>query len=162
MRIPRHLPVIVVITAWIVFVVSFFLPTTDVLEMPGTPPGTPLTGWQAFTTSFEMIGYPLSILLIAKDPRILVLLTFPLINFVMLFSPLAALAWEEAWTLSGWFMLCGSVPWLLPKEIAGHLFVGFYLWDFSFFMMSAGCILASIAHKQADVAELQRLRKTVA
>jgi hypothetical protein len=161
-RIPRYLPVGVVTTAWLMFMMSFFLPATDIVEMDNTPPGTALTGWQAFTTSLAVFGQPLTFLLILKMPRMLLLLAFPFINLMMLLAPVAALAWEEAWILSGWFMLCGFVPWLLPKAIAGNLFAGFYFWDVSFFVMSAGCVLASIACKQAYETEIQRLRKSAA
>jgi hypothetical protein len=161
-RIPRFLPVVVVITAWLMLVVSFFLPATDIVEMCKTPPGTPSTGWQAFTTSLAVFGHPLTYLLILKMPRMLLLLAFPFIKLTMLLAPLVALAWDEAWIPSGWFMLCGFVPWLLPKAIAGNLFAGFYFWDVSFFVMSAGCILASIACKQAYETEIQRLRRSAA
>jgi hypothetical protein len=161
-RIPRHLPVVVVITAWLMFIVSFFLPVTDIVEMAKAPPGTPLTGWQAFTASLTVFGHPLTYLLILKEPLLLLLLAFPLFNLLMLLAPLAAFAWEEAWMLSGWFMLCGFVPWLLPKAITGTLFVGFYVWDLSFFVMGAGCVLASIACKQACEEEIWRLRQNAA
>jgi len=162
MRIPRHLPPVGIALAWLMFIASFFLPATDVVEMSGTAPGTPLTGWQAFTTSLEIFGHPVTLLLIPKEPSLLLLLAFPLINLVMLFSPLPALAWEEAWMLSGVFLLFGFVPRLLPRELIGNLFVGFYLWDLSIFMMGVGCILASIAWKQAYEAEIQRLRQSAA
>ena len=103
------------------FIVSFFLPATDVVEMDTAPPGTPLTGWQAFTTSLAVFGHPLTYLLILKMPRMLLLLAVPFINLMMLLAPLVALVWEEAWILSGWFVLCGFAPWLLPKAIASSL-----------------------------------------
>ena len=162
MRIPRHLPLAVVTLAWLMFIFSFFLPATDVLSIGGTAPDTPLTGWQAFTTSFEVFGSPF-ILLIPQEPRLLLLLAFPPINLVMLLSPLlAALVWERAWILSGLLLPFGIVPWLLPKDFTGNLFAGFYLWDSSFFLMGAGCILASIAWKQACETEIQRLHDNVA
>ena len=37
MRIPRQLPRIVIILAWLMFVFSFFLPATDVITDPDTP-----------------------------------------------------------------------------------------------------------------------------
>lgn len=84
MRIPRHLPAVVVLAAWLMFIVSFFLPTTDVLSIGGTEPDTPLTGWQAFTLSLEMLGYPPAIFTIIDQPRILLFLLFPFVNLAML------------------------------------------------------------------------------
>ncbi|MGO8925816.1 MAG: hypothetical protein ACLQU3_02810 [Limisphaerales bacterium] len=163
MRIPRHLPVVVVVTAWLMFIVSFFLPATDVVELGGTAPGTPLTGWQALTTSVDSFGHPLTFLFVLKEPRTLLLLAFPFINLIMLLAPLVvALVWEEAWMVSGVFLLFCFVPWLLPKELTGNQFVGFFLWDLSFFLMGAGCILASIAWKQACEAQIQRLHESAA
>lgn len=95
MHIPRHLPAASVLTAWLLFVISFFLPATNVVEVGGTVPGTPLTGWQAFTSSVGVLaGQPL---IIIAEPRTLLFLTFPFINLTMLFAPVAVLAWDDSW-----------------------------------------------------------------
>jgi len=142
----RHLPKAIVISAWLMFVVSFFLPATNVLEMGGTTPGTPLTGWQTFASSIEVLA--VQPLIIIAEPRTLLFLTFPFINLAMLVAPLIILAWEDAWVLSGALVLCGLFPWIFPKDMTGQLFVGFYLWDASFFVMAAGSILASVRWRQ--------------
>ena len=46
------------------------------------------------------------------------------------------------------FLVFGILPWIFPKTVTGDLFLGFYLWDFSFFAMVAGCILAGVGRKQ--------------
>jgi hypothetical protein len=136
-----HLAKVVVLSAWLIFIVSFFLPTTNALEMPDTKPGTPLTGWQAFILSQKILAIqPLTIL---AEPRTVLFLTFPFINLAMLFAPLAILMWEDAWILSGVFVPCGLFPWIFPKDVTGELFAGFYLWDASFFVMALGSLLAS-------------------
>jgi hypothetical protein len=156
MRIPRHLPVVVVTLAWLMFIVSFFLPATNRLEMGGTPPGTPLTGWQAFTSSLFVLGA--QPLIVIAQPLTLLFLTFPFINLGMLLSPLVALSWERAALLSFLLVPCGALPWIFPKDVTGDFFIGFYVWDASFFVMSAGCILASIHRTQTYEHQIQTLR----
>jgi hypothetical protein len=154
MNIPRHLSVTVVSAAWLMFIVSFFLPATNVVETGGTAPGTPLTGWQAFSSSLEVLA--VQPLIIIAEPRTLLFLTFPFINLAMLLAPVVVLAWDDSWLLSGLFFLFGLLPWLFPKAVTGDLFVGFYLWDLSFFMMIFGCVLASINQKQINDAAIQK------
>jgi len=132
--------------AWLMFVVSFFLPATNVLEMGGTPPGTTLTGWQAFTSSILVLAA--QPLVVIAEPRVLLFLAFPFINLAMLFAPPIVMKWEDSWLLSGPLLLCGVMPWMLPKSVTGDLFVGFYLWDFAFFLMAIGCIAVSMSRLQ--------------
>ena len=160
MRIPRYLPAAIAITAWLMFVISFFLPATNVVEMGGTAPGTPLTGWQTFTSSLGVLAA--QPLIIIAEPRTLLFLTFPFINLAMLFAPIVVLAWDDSWFLSGLFLLFGLLPWLLPKDVTDNLFVGFYLWDLSFFAMVAGCILVSISRKQIYDSAIQRVQNHAA
>ena len=148
MRIPRHLPALIVMVSWLMFILAFFLPVTNVFGAGGTGPGAPLTGWQTFTSSLEILGYPPAIFLLIEQPRLLVVLLFPFINLAMLLAPVVVLAWADSWLLSGLFLCSGLLPWALPRDATGNLFVGFYLWDMSFFMMTLGCILASTCRKQ--------------
>jgi hypothetical protein len=149
----RYLPAVVVIVAWLMFIFSFFLPTTNVLAMGGTAPGAPLTGWQAFTSSLEVLAVQPFVIL--AEPRTLLFLIFPFINLVMLLAPVIVLAWDDSWLLSGLFLSFGLLPWCFPKAVTGDLFVGFYLWDLSFFMMMVGCVLVSISRShKAGLARL--------
>ena len=154
MRIPRYFSAVIVSAAWLIFIVSFFLPATNVVAASGTPPGTPLTGWQAFMSSLEVLA--VQPLIIIVEPRTLLFLCFPFINLAMLLAPVVVLAWDDAWLLSGLFLLFGLLPWLFPKHVTGDLFVGFYLWDLSFFTMLVGCVLASISRKQIHDAAIQK------
>jgi hypothetical protein len=156
MRIPRHLPAAIVTVAWLMFFISFFLPATNRLEMGGAPPHTPLTGWQAFTSSLFVLGaLPLIVLV---EPLTLLFLAFPFINLAMLLSPLVALSWQRAAVLSFLLIPCGALPWVFPKDVTGDFFIGFYIWDASFFVMAAGCILASIQRSQAYDSQVQTLQ----
>ena len=157
MRIPRHLPTVIVLTAWLMFFVSFFLPATNVVAIGGTERGTPLTGWQALTTSLRVLA--VQPLIVIMEPRTLLFLTFPFINLAMLVAPLMVLAWDDSWVLSGLFVVGGLLPWAFPKSVTGDLFVGFYLWDLSFMMMGLGSILVSISRTQNYEREIQRARK---
>jgi len=131
--------------SWLMFVVSFFLPATNVLVTAGTPPGTPLTGWQTFTASLSC-GAMNPWMWIA-EPRVVLFLIFPFANGLMLFSPLLAfMLREKAAALALFFVPCAIVPWCMPQTLLGDLFVGFYCWNGSFFVMSIGCILASLAY----------------
>jgi hypothetical protein len=123
-------------------------------KMGGTESGTPLTGWQAFTSSLEVLA--VQPLIIIAEPRTLLFLAFPFINLAMLFAPVAVLAWDDSWLLSGLFFLFGILPWFFPKDVTGDLFVGFYLLDLSFFIMIAGCVLVSIGRKQIYDTAIQK------
>lgn len=145
MRIPKYLSAGVVLGAWLLFIASFYLPATNVIEKPGTPPGTPLTGWQAFA-SIPIVATPMVAITIPKG---FVLFTFPLINFVMFMAPIIVLAWSiESWVMTPLFVLFGIAPWFIPKELSGDLFIGFYVWDASFFAMAIGCVLVSMRRRQ--------------
>lgn len=157
MRIPRHLPTVIVVLAWLMFSASFFLPATNVVQSGGTAPGTPLTGWQAFTSSLEILFVqPLAII---AEPRILLFLAFPFINLAMLISPVPVLAWDDSWILSGFLLPFGLLPWIFPKSVTGELFIGFYLWDASFFVMTVGSILVGIRRRQIYENSMQAFRE---
>lgn len=64
--------------------------------------------------------------------------------------------------LTGLLLLFGVLPWVFPKTVTGDLFVGFYLWDFSFFAMVVGCILVSVSRRQFYESEIQRVRESAA
>jgi hypothetical protein len=148
-RLPRKLLVTVpMLAAWIMFFASFFLPATNVVEKGGTPPGTPLLGWDAFCRSLLLL--PALPLVLIAEPRALLFLTFPFINAAMLVIPLVALRDPELAPLCGATLAPpGIVPWLLPKMLTGDLFIGFYLWNLSFFAMAVGCILFGLADRSS-------------
>jgi len=127
--------------AWLLFVASFFLPATNVLAVGGNPPGTPLTGWQAFSSS--IIAGPLNIWALIAEPVVLIFLIFPLANLLMLVAPLLIATLEEcAVMLAPILIVCAAIVWLLPKELTGDLFVGFYCWNLSFLLMAAASVLS--------------------
>jgi hypothetical protein len=148
----RQFPTAIVLVAWLMFIVSFFLPASNVLAKAGGMPGAPLTGWQTFVASQMMLAYPLTFLLIHDQPRILLFLLFPFINLVMLLAPVVVLAWKDSWLISWIFLLFGLFPWIFPKDMTGDLFIGFYLWDLSFLLMMAGCISVGICRRSRDPA----------
>ena len=132
MSIPRYISRAVVITAWLMFVVSFFLPWTN-----------GWTGWQVSTSSIAiMFAQPL---IIIAEPRVLLFLAFPFINLTMLAAPLFILTRDRPWVFSGLFLLFGFLPWAFPEDVTEYLLIGAYLWDASFFAMAACCILESFA-----------------
>jgi hypothetical protein len=132
------------LAAWLMFFTSFFLPATNVVERGGTPPGTPLPGWDAFFSSLTVLAAQPFIVI--AEPRALLLLAFPFINAAMIVIPLVALREPE---LAPWYgsvlVPLGLIPWLLPKTLTGDLFIGFYLWNVSFFAMAAGCVWFGLA-----------------
>ncbi len=135
-------------TSWLLFLWSFFLPATNALNYPGTPPGTPLTGWQAFTSSACAVLNPIMWIV---EPRVLLLLSFPSANLLMIIAPLMFRILREKSAIFAILLLpCAGVPWLMPKTLMGDFFVGFYIWNWSFVAMSLGCILASIAYSADD------------
>jgi hypothetical protein len=148
-RVPRQVPAAVAFAAWAVFVVSLFLPTTTV---GGTEP---LTGWEACTTWLEVFRDPLFLVVMVMQPGLLLLLLLPFVDFAMLFAPLPALVWEDAWVLAGVFIPVGLLPCLFKVGAHADIFVGFYLWGLSFFMMGAACIFTSICRRQFYESEIK-------
>ena len=138
-----------IVASWLLFVLSFFLPATNILGKAGTLPDVPLTGWQAFTTSI-FCGAMNPWMWIA-EPRVVLFLIFPFANSLMLIAPLMSIMLrEKAAALAIFIVPCAVVPWCMPKKLLGDLFVGFYCWNGSFFAMSLGCILASLAYDAVD------------
>ena len=85
------------------------------------------------------------------EPRVFLFLIFPFANGLMLLSPMLAFMLREKSAALGFFLLpCAIVPWCMPQKLLGDLFVGFYCWNGSFFVMSIGCVLASLAYDATD------------
>jgi hypothetical protein len=152
---PSKLASLPIVVAWLMFVASFFLPATNVVGRPGTRPGTPLSGWDAFYSSLMILGaHPI---IVIAEPRSLLFLTFPLINLAMILIPLFALGDPEHAPVFGAPLApLGLIPLLLPKTLTGDVFVGFYLWISSFFAMSAGCLWFGLCYRWAWQAHLER------
>ena len=140
-----HIPSIVVIAfAWALFLLSFFLPATNSLEVGGTPPGTPLTGWQAFTASLSAGASNHWVFFF--DPRVFLVLIYPFANGLMLLTPMLLCVLREKSAALAIFLIPSLLPiWFLPYSLRGDLFIGFYVWQFSFVLMAIGCILSSLA-----------------
>lgn len=123
---------------WLLFVVSFFLPATDVLQRAGTPAGAPLVGWQAARAAWVALAAQPLVFLV--EPRALLFLLAPLANLIALLSPLLAIgAPQRAGGLAIVFLLAALAALSLPKTLTGNLFIGFYVWVGSFALLSAGC-----------------------
>jgi hypothetical protein len=127
------------LACWLLFFGSFFLPATNVVENAGNPPGTPLSGWDACYSSVMLLtAQPL---IAIAEPRALLILTFPFINAAMIVIPLVAYSDSDRALRCGALLLpLGIVPWLLPKLLTKDVFIGFYVWNISFFAMAACCI----------------------
>ncbi|HEX6960423.1 MAG TPA: hypothetical protein VF175_01040 [Lacipirellula sp.] len=135
---PRSRPARAIIAvAWLMFFTSFFLPATNVLEAAGTAPGTPLTGWQAFSATVLAL-HPLAVL---AEPKILLFLAAPVINLAMIIVPLASLVAARAGLRAGPLLVpLAIVPFGFPDKALGDLYSGFYTWVASIALMAAGCI----------------------
>ena len=134
--------------AWLLFVISFLLPATNIAQRAGTDPGTPLTGWQTFCSSVFSAANPL---IWIAEPGVMLFLIFPFANALMFHAPLLVLILRERSALIALLLVpCAVVPWFLPKVLLGDLFVGFYCWNVSYFAMSACCIYAPYAYWAED------------
>lgn len=138
----------IVTSSWLMFLASFFLPATNVLEAAGTAPGTPLTGWQAFVTSISAGSFnPWAWL---GDWRVMAFLIFPVTNAVMFVAPAFGVLGKGSFVPALLLLPAAVVPWLLPHELRGDLYVGFYLWNASYVVASVGCCLLAIgSHENA-------------
>lgn len=131
-----------IIVGWLMFLTSFFLPSTNVLEMSGTAPGSPLTGWQAFGSSLSAGAFnPWAWL---GDVRVVGFLIFPVTNAIMLAAP--TYCFLKTYSLPAGLILIPAAiaPWLMPHELRGDLYVGFYLWNSSYFLIALGCLLIAV------------------
>lgn len=134
---------LVSVVAWVCFVVSFFLPATDTLEVAGTAPGTPLTGWQAMIISVQSLGNPW---LIVFRPQILPLfLLWVMGNAGMLVAPIVIFTLRsKALIFVALLVPTACSVWFLPSDMSGNLFSGFYVWETSLVLMSLACILNAL------------------
>lgn len=121
--------------AWVMFLASFLLPATNVLQTSGSAPGTPMTGWETMC-AVQAVANPFVLLL---EPRALILLAFPIANLAMLLAPLLLPAAEDIWPAAALaFLLAAVLPCFLPADLLGDRFIGYWLWQGSFGVMAAG------------------------
>jgi hypothetical protein len=132
----------IVLVSWVAFVTSFFLPATNILQMAGTVPGTPLTGWEAFTVSIYAGVFNFWAWL--GDLRVLVFAFFPFTNAVMFIAPACSCLGRYAFAPALILVPATLLPWLLPHNLLGDLFIGFYVWNGSYLTMSLGCCLLAV------------------
>src|SRR5437016_1703561 len=134
----------IVLVSWLAFLLSFFLPATNILVMPGAAPGTPLTGWQAFEGSLSAGAFNFWAWL--GDGRVLVFLLFPFTNGMALAAPAFYTFRQYAFAPALILVPAAVIPWLLPHSMLGDLYLGFYLWNVSYVLMSLGCCLLAIGY----------------
>jgi hypothetical protein len=145
----KHWAIIAI--TWLAFLISFFLPATDVVEVDGVAPGTPLSGWQAFTASLSTFAAMFPWMMFA-EPRCLLFLAFPLMNLLAFAALLfALLAPEEAECLGLVLVPLAAIPLLLPHILTGNLIIGFYLGIGSFIGMSLGGVWLSYATNEFPI-----------
>jgi hypothetical protein len=133
-----------VAAGWVAFVASLFLPATNVVERGGTPPGTPLVGWDAAVSA---VTVPLSSpLVFLAEPLVLLLIPLAAVNVVLLASPLvvAGVPDRAPW-LAAVLLPAGVVAVFLPSSLKGQVFVGFYMWVGSCIVVAAGCVAAGLS-----------------
>jgi hypothetical protein len=128
------------ILTWIVFLVSFAIPATDVLVTKNGP----LTGWQACLHSIAVpLTHPLALIaMVSDDPASLLLFAVPFVNVIMFVSPVFAARSPFSWFWCPLLAVSGIMPWLLPGDLLGNVFVGFYCWNGSFWAMTILCLTA--------------------
>jgi hypothetical protein len=133
----------IAIASWLLFVFSFFLPATNVLVSAGAPPGTPLTGWEAFSASIW--DGALNPWVWLADLRVLLFLVYPFANSLMLFAPFyIGLLRQNAFVVAVILLPCAILPWRLPKPLTGEVFIGFYCWNGSYIAMCVAAVVWSL------------------
>ena len=126
---------------WMLYLISFLLPATNVAEAAGAPIGTPLTGYQAFLLMLNGGLHPFVFL---PFPVMLILVPIILLgNFVIALLPIAAIPPQFSPVVScvlGGIAIVGAIAVLkMPADLKGTVFVGYYLWIIS--MMAGGLVL---------------------
>ncbi len=126
---------------WFVFLMSFVLPWTNV--MVGHD-GKPIPGWRAclYSVAIPLADPVILIALIRSDPASLLVFIVPLANLHMFVSPVFAARRPLSLFFCPALAFGGIVPWLLPGELVGNMFIGFYCWNGSFWTMVALCVSA--------------------
>ena len=137
----RNIHLGLVILTWGVFLASFAMPATDVLV---TQTADAMTGWQACVAAVEIpLAHPVALLALTLDnPTTLLLFAVPIVNTILFFSPVFAARRPFSWLYSPLLAVAGIMPWLLPGELLGNLFIGFYCWNGSFWVMTLLCLFA--------------------
>src|SRR5687767_6969955 len=94
----RNLNRVGIVAAWLLLLWSLRLPALSSIEVPGTPPGTPATGWQAFK-ALELGFYPVAWF---AQPSLLILFSVIFVANVVAFSaPLLCVLFREgSWIMS--------------------------------------------------------------
>ena len=138
----------VVWVSWLAFLVAFFLPATNILVMAGAAPGTPLTGWQAFEGSLTAGVFNFWAWL--GDIRILAFVLFPFSNAIMLVAPASSCLRQYSFAPALILVPAAVIPWLLPHHLLGDLYIGFYLLNASYLLMSLGCCLLAVCYSNSD------------
>ncbi len=144
--------------SWLTFLLSFFLPASDVVSLPNTGESA-LTGWQAMVSSVTLVF--LTPILWFAEPRCLLFFVFPFTNFTFLVLPIAVL-WlrGDSWVLIPVMLTAYGIPFVIPSGFFRNLYIGFYLWHNSHLLGAVGVGLASYAFacldKSLGIAEAMR------
>jgi hypothetical protein len=137
-----------VLVAWLMGVTSLFLPASVALAQGGTPPGTPLSGWEAISSANYILF--LSPWIVIVEPRFAVLPLIGAVTFLLLAIPLLYSAADcEAWLLVP--LLCFSASlWLLPDYTLNAMRVGAYVWQAAFVVAGIACVMRSFADEARE------------
>lgn len=133
--------IVAIVAALSAFVASFFLPAIEGFAFIADS-GPTLNGWEAFIAMFWTA--PLAAFFSGESAAWL-LLYAPLVNVLFLLSSVVVVAApRHAAILGAVLLVCGVGIVVVVRRLDVALYVGFYVWAASFFVMSLGCIMASI------------------
>ena len=134
---------------WLLFVVSFFLPATDVVELVSSEPGESLLGWQASVQSLRCIF--VKPWLCFLEPRLAFFLVFPFSNlFVFAFPAITLKLERESFVPALVVSVVGSMIFFIPQPFLGTRMIGYYLWMISHFVLAAGGFLYAITKSKSQ------------
>jgi hypothetical protein len=151
----RAITVVTVAAAWLAFAVSFFLPAIEALPIFRAGEGPVLNGWDAFVETFWKAPI---VAFFAGDSALLLLLYSPLVNVLLLVTPLVALAAPRHSVAFGAVLfVCGVGIGIVAYRLDVTLYWGFYVWVASFFTMSMGCMSATLCCILHDARERREL-----
>lgn len=140
-------------SAWVTFLVSFFLPAAPPLDFGWTAPLQPVSGWETFVDVFRL---PQEAVL---SPLVLLCLSAPAINALVFFGPVASLALKHYASAYG-AVVCiagGLAAWVCPM-IYDDLRIGYDLWIGAIFAMAAAAFLIGMSHvRELSLAHDRRL-----
>jgi hypothetical protein len=137
---------------WLLAAASLLAPATTALERAGTPPGTPLVGWEALVAIAAVVFHPLVWFFAPELLWLGVIVVGALLLLAM--PPVLSVAKDEAGILQAPLVFVPAALLLLPESLQRSLCWGIWIWVAAFIAVAAGGIVRCVGAALAPEADL--------